>query len=77
MLIDKIIIGTFLKQLKQGLLMPGTHIPIKAADALYADKPEYCLLLAWNFAESIMKNHARYGEQGGKFILPVPEPKIV
>ncbi len=63
--------------LKQGLLMPGTHVPIKSPSALYEDKPEYCLILAWNFAEPIMKNHARFVEEGGKFIVPMPEPRIV
>jgi SAM-dependent methyltransferase len=63
--------------LKQGRLMPGTHIPIVSPEHLYTDKPQYCLILAWNFAEQIMHNHARFPEQGGKFILPVPEPRIV
>lgn len=63
--------------LKQGLVMPGTHIPIKAPRALYDEMPHYCLILAWNFAESIMKNHQRFTAQGGRFILPVPEPRIV
>ncbi len=65
------------RKIKQGLLMPGTHIPIVPPARLYIDKPEYCLILAWNFAEPIMANHKRFTEQGGKFIIPVPEPKIV
>ncbi|MDO8514680.1 MAG: class I SAM-dependent methyltransferase [bacterium] len=63
--------------MKQGLLMPGTHIPIKAPSVLYEDKPDYCLILAWNFAEPIMKNHVRFIDGGGKFITPMPEPRIV
>lgn len=71
------------KKIKQGLLMPGTHIPIVSPDYLYKPfdtaqgKPDYCLILAWNFAEQIRKNHRRFEEQGGRFIIPVPEPKIV
>lgn len=63
--------------LKQGLYMPGTHIPIRPSGDLYADAPEYCLILAWNFADSIVKNHQKFSGQGGKFILPVPEPRIL
>ena len=63
--------------LKQGLYMPGTHIPIKAPDALYSDKPDYCLILAWDFADSIVKNHQKFAENGGVFIVPVPEPRIL
>lgn len=63
--------------LKQGLFMPGTHIPIKAPDTLYADKPDYCLILAWNFADSIIKNHQQFIKNGGVFIVPFPEPRII
>jgi SAM-dependent methyltransferase len=61
--------------LKQGLFMPGTHIPVKSPEALYADYPDCCLILAWNFADSIVENHARFAQSGGVFILPVPEPR--
>lgn len=64
-------------RMKQGLLMPGTHIPIRPPDMLYTDKPDYCLILAWNFADAIVKNHQRFIENGGAFIIPVPEPRIV
>ncbi|HEY4501198.1 MAG TPA: class I SAM-dependent methyltransferase [Candidatus Paceibacterota bacterium] len=63
--------------MKQGLYMPGTHIPIKAPEALYADRPDYCIILAWNFADSIVTNHRRFKEKWGVFILPVPEPRIL
>lgn len=63
--------------LKQNLYSPGNHVPVFSADAIYNDKPDYLIILAWNFAEPIMENHARYVEQGGKFILPMPKPQIV
>ncbi len=63
--------------LKQGRVMPGTHIPIVARDELYARKPDYCLLLAWNFALPIMEATKRFAEGGGKYILPVPRPEIL
>ena len=58
---------------KQGLLTPGTHIPVLATEAMYQNKPDYVLILAWNFAKSIMKNHSVFKN---KFIIPVPKPEI-
>jgi hypothetical protein len=63
--------------LKQGLFTPITHIPVLSADALYKMKPDYVLILAWNFAEPIMQMHKKYSEQVGQFILPMPDPEIV
>jgi len=63
--------------LKQGLFAPGTHVPIVASTKLVQSKPDYILILAWNFAESIMKKLHTYAEQGGSFIIPVPSPSII
>ena len=63
--------------LKQGLFSPRLHIPVLSADELYRRSPDYVLLLAWNFAEPIMKTHRAFEERGGRFILPMPEPRIV
>ena len=63
--------------LKQGLFTPITHIPVLSTDALYKMKPDYVLILAWNFAEPIMQMHKKYSEQVGQFILPMPNPEIV
>jgi len=63
--------------LKQGLYSPGAHIPVYAAEAVYDRKPDYLLILAWNFAPSIMAKHEAFLEQGGKFILPMPEPMVL
>lgn len=63
--------------LKQGLFSPGHHIPVVAAEEMYARQPDFVLILAWNFADSIMQQHQRYRDQGGRFILPMPEPRIV
>ena len=52
--------------LKQGLFSPGHHIPVVAAQEMYARRPDFVLILAWNFAESIMQQHQRYRDQGGR-----------
>jgi SAM-dependent methyltransferase len=62
---------------KQGLFMPGQHIPILATDALVAQKPDYVLLLAWNFADEILEQQSAYRQMGGRFIIPVPHPQVV
>jgi SAM-dependent methyltransferase len=64
-------------QLKQGLLTPGSHIPVLAAEVLYERRPDYVVVLAWNFADSIIARHARFAEAGGRFIVPLPEVRVV
>ena len=63
--------------LKQGLLSPGKHIPVYSSQKIYEKKPDFLLILAWNFAESIIKAHQRFSDEGGLFILPMPEPSIL
>jgi len=63
--------------LKQGLYTPLSHIPVVSADELYERKPDYVIILAWNFASPIMKMHKRYSEEIGHFILPMPTPQIL
>jgi SAM-dependent methyltransferase len=63
--------------LKQGLYSPGLHIPVHSAEELYRRKPDYLLILAWNFSDSIVKRHRQFERQGGRFIVPMPEPAIL
>jgi hypothetical protein len=63
-------------QMKVGYFTPGTHIPIYGDDKLLQDQPDYALILAWNFADEIMANLHEFKERGGKFIIPIPKPKI-
>ncbi len=62
---------------KQGMFMPGTHQPILGVDALIERAPDYTVILAWNFADEIVAQQAAYLDRGGRFIVPVPEPKIL
>jgi len=62
---------------KHGKLMPGTHQPVRSPDALLTERPDYVLLLAWNFRDEIMAQQADYLDAGGRFIVPVPTPEVV
>ena len=62
---------------KQSRFMPGVQIPISSPARLLGQKPDYLLLLAWNFADEIIRQQAEFAETGGKFIIPVPEVKII
>ena len=63
--------------LKIGKYSPGAHIPIFSDEKLYEEKPDFALLLAWNFADEIIENLSDFKNSGGKFIIPIPKPKIV
>jgi len=63
--------------LKQGLFSPATHIPVLSPEELYRRRPNFVLILAWNFAEPIVAMHRRYLTEGGNFIVPMPIPRII
>jgi SAM-dependent methyltransferase len=62
---------------KQGCFMPGVRLPIRDTSALVEDRPDYVLLLAWNFADEIRRQQKGYTDLGGQFIVPVPSPAII
>ena len=62
---------------KQGRLAPGSKIPVAPPGRLLEDQPDYALLLAWNFAEEIINRETEYQKRGGRFIIPIPEPRVV
>ena len=63
--------------LKQGRYTPDSHIPVVSTERILQDQPDYLLVLAWNFVDEIVRQQADYRSRGGKFILPVPEVKIL
>ncbi|MDE1819208.1 MAG: methyltransferase, partial [Thaumarchaeota archaeon] len=62
---------------KEGLLTPGSHIPIVSMASLEDDPPDYLLILAWNFVDEIMGKTKQFKERGGKYIIPIPKIQIV
>jgi SAM-dependent methyltransferase len=61
---------------KQGRYTPGTELKIYDPERLLTDRPDYCLLLTWNFADEILAQQQKYREQGGKFIIPIPHVRV-
>jgi len=62
---------------KQGLLLPGSRIPILAPESLLERQPDFAVILPWNLAKEIVEQQAEYVSRGGRFILPIPFPSIL
>ncbi len=63
---------------KIGLYTPGNHLAIKAWSATEAlPHPDYALVFAWSFIDEVKKKRLEYLRQGGKFIVPLPEVKVI
>src|SRR6266571_8417767 len=62
---------------KQGKFIPGVRIPIMHPDEFRKAKPDYALLLAWNFKDEILEKEREFLQSGGKFIVPFPEPEVI
>jgi len=62
---------------KQGKFMPGSHIPILPPAALAERKPDYILILPWNIAGEVMQQQAGVSEWNGRFVVAIPELKVL
>ncbi|WP_434687148.1 methyltransferase domain-containing protein [Pseudanabaena minima] len=62
---------------KQGLFLPGTHIPIYSPDKIAETKPDYVFILPWNLKDEICSQLSYIREWGGKFIVPIPEVEVL
>lgn len=63
--------------LKQGLFSPGMHIPVLSSEAIAERKPDILVILAWNFAQSIIERHAAFRDGGGRFVVPLPHVEVI
>ncbi len=64
-------------KLKQGLFTPGTNIEIKNPKYISRKNVDYLLILSWNIKEEIIRQEKKFLKEGGKFIVPFPQPKII
>ena len=62
---------------KQGLFSPGRHLEVKPGSALYTEKPDIVIILAWQYAEAIIRKHQQFIAEGGVFVIPLPTLKII
>ncbi len=65
--------------LKQGLYSPGFHLPVVSSDCMKSasNRPDTVLIFAWNFADSIIQKHEGFLKEGGEFVVPIPEVRVV
>lgn len=64
-------------KLKQGLFTPGLNLPVLPTSEIYGRKPDVVVIFAWNFADSIIRNHRAFIDAGGTFIVPLPTLRTV
>ena len=61
---------------KQGLLLPGSRIPIRAPEAIAEEKPDFVLILPWNLRDEIAAQMAFIRDWGGRFVVPIPGVEV-
>ena len=64
-------------EMKQGMYSPGYHLPVYSSEKLYEDMPDYVVMLAWQHRASITERHQKYLDNGGHWIVPLPQLKIL
>lgn len=62
---------------KQGLLLPGTHIPVHAPEQIEKTRPDYVLILPWNLRDEVVDQMSHVREWGGRFVVPIPQLSVI
>jgi 2-polyprenyl-3-methyl-5-hydroxy-6-metoxy-1,4-benzoquinol methylase len=62
---------------KQGMLLPGSRIPVRPPEAILAENPDYVLILPWNLCDEIMAQMAAVRIWGGQFVVPIPTTRVL
>jgi novobiocin biosynthesis protein NovU/D-mycarose 3-C-methyltransferase len=62
---------------KQGRYTPGTHIPVVPVERWASDPATHMVILAWNFQEEVMRQMKPFADRGGRFVIPIPAPKVI
>jgi len=62
---------------KLGRFTPGMHLPIRPVSALLERQPDVTLILPWNLASEIVAQESEYARRGGRFLVPIPAPKML
>ena len=74
---DYINFATEKSKLKIGKFTPGSNIPIYNDKKILKEKPDYAIILAWNFAKEIISNNKSFLKKSGKFIIPIQKVNII
>ncbi len=62
--------------LKVGLFTPGMHLPVLPVQTIEERQPDYLMVLPWNFSDEIIRQQRAFAERGGRFIIPIPSPRV-
>ncbi len=62
---------------KQGMFLPGTHIPVLDPESIALARPDYLMILPWNLQDEIVAQMAHIRDWGGKFVIPIPEVRVL
>ncbi len=62
---------------KHGRYTPGTHIRVEPVERWETDGATHMLVLAWNFADEIMRQMSTFSARGGRFVIPIPELRVI
>ena len=62
---------------KQGRYLPGIHVPVLGPEAILERQPDYLLILPWNLSAEVVVQEAEYRRRGGRFLVPIPEVRVL